>query len=392
MRVNSRAISKRYLLFFSLCMVAYFGQLSLGMALLVLSNEQIPMHEIIHRQQVDGGLYGTAIHPTDLAYPLVLHSVRKADIAAIGSSRVLQLRGEFFSSKFTNLGRAITNIPEAHESVRRMLEFHRPKIVLFGIDVWWFLPNYPQQSSFSYQANGGWPTQREAQTAVGWLLEGRVSKGDILHLVSNPIPDFGVLAVLSNMGRDYTGSFHQIGTVTGKQPSIDIHFQRSLEILQRGEAFFERAEQISPERWDRFLQVLREFQTNKVPVILFLPPFSGVVQDAMQEQGGYGYIDDLRDKFKTLNVPVFDFTDARPLGATDCEFLDGYHAGPVTYARMLLQMTHQIDSLAGHVRTSDVEDVVARFAGRVSEVADSELPSPEIDFLDIGCPKSDRLP
>ena len=54
------------------------------------AGELTAIEDVVARQQNEGGLYGTAIHPNDYAYKLALLAARQPEVVAIGSSRVLQ--------------------------------------------------------------------------------------------------------------------------------------------------------------------------------------------------------------------------------------------------------------------------------------------------------------
>ena len=57
-----------------------------------------------------------------------------------------------------------------------------------------------------------------------------------------------------------------------------------------------------------------------------MPP---MVMNAIRHDGGYGYLPELRTALKREVPQLYDLMDVANLGASDCEFLDGIHAGEV---------------------------------------------------------------
>ena len=124
--------------------------------------------------------------------------------------------------------------------------------------------------------------------------------------------------------------------------------------------------------------------------ITFLPPLAPSVLAAMGEYPrGYGYIDEVGRRISSISKHHYDFYDARKLGTTDCEFIDGMHAGDVASARMLERMAEEsANGLAQYVDLPRLEAVVREYAGRA--LADNRFRVPgerEVDFLRIGCAK-----
>ena len=85
-------------------------------------------------------IFGSGISQDFVDYKLRLYAAVKPVIAAVGSSRVMQFRGDWFRKPFVNLGGAAGNLSVLNSTVNAMIRDHRPKVVLLGLDFWWFLP------------------------------------------------------------------------------------------------------------------------------------------------------------------------------------------------------------------------------------------------------------
>jgi len=99
-------------------------------------------------------------------------------------------------------------------------------------------------------------------------------------------------------------------------------------------------------------------------------------------------LDELNRRIATLDVPVFIFHDPTELGSSDCEFIDGFHGGRVTYLRMLDAIVRSgKTNLARYIDLDSIDRLIAENAGRATLREDERAGEPETDFLDFGCRK-----
>ena len=74
----------------------------LSILFLLRSSELASFEGIALRQQETGEIYGSAVNGSNNLYKLELIRVRRPDVVVLGSSRVQQIREEFFDSSFVN--------------------------------------------------------------------------------------------------------------------------------------------------------------------------------------------------------------------------------------------------------------------------------------------------
>ncbi|HEX2727062.1 MAG TPA: hypothetical protein VHN20_14680, partial [Beijerinckiaceae bacterium] len=134
-------------------------------------------------------------------------------------------------------------------------------------------------------------------------------------------------------------------------------------------------------------RIVANYRKNGVSVSLVVPPVAPTVRDLLAEGGRYRYIDELRARLHELDVPLADFHDAGAIPATDCEFVDGYHAGDITYLKMLAGMVRAWPWLAPLVDMRAVELTIATFDGNIIDQSAPERfrGLPELDFMEMGC-------
>lgn len=94
----------------------------------------------------------------------------------------------------------------------------------------------------------------------------------------------------------------------------------------------------------------------------------------------------LREALAARGIDALDCTDPRALASDDCEFIDGFHGGEVTYARILRRMADRWPALLAFVDMERIDAVIRDWPGHVL-VPDSRVTTlPETDFMRFGCP------
>lgn len=123
-------------------------------------------------------------------------------------------------------------------------------------------------------------------------------------------------------------------------------------------------------------------------MITFLPPLSRAAYDAlMARDGEFRFRREINQFLGVASNFHFDLIEGNLYESNDCEFIDGFHGGHVTYARILLYMrragVHNLNVMA-----NELEKIISENSGRAA------IPGPhlgsdrEIDFLKIGCKKA----
>jgi hypothetical protein len=369
-------------------------------AFLKAAGELTPIEQVAEIQQRDGGLYGTALHPNVYPYKLELYAARKPEIVAIGSSRVLQFRQSHFNRSFANLGRTINYPAEAVKLVQDMLTIATPDLVLFGIDHYWLNPAYKTASDFrTHNLRGGSMTPDALMTPFRWLLDGKVGPDTYRAFLAGEVPRatngeplIGIQAIQDGAGFGADGAWHYDHYVFGRKPSDDPGFRDTLRRIASGSAQFRHGENIDMNRLAELRQAIHLLEDAGARVITFVPPMATRIGDEMTARGAdYGYADAARAALRALGTEHHDILDASRLGATECEFVDGFHGGDVVAARMLKEMAGSGgEGFAASLNQTKIDEIIANDAGHA--LSDTRFRRPgetEIDFLRLGCSKGD---
>ena len=385
---------RRYLILF-LVPVSLFA-IAMGVSLLFLrsAGELDDLDAIAAAQQDRGGLYGSAVHEDVYAYKLALARNRPAKTAIVGSSRVLAFSQRHFATPMVNLGLMASSGPQLESAVDDLLRIARPEVVLLGIDFYWANPKWIGPLNLTDRgAEARRMTPGKLIAPYRWLWEGRVAEATFVRSIFGmppallAVPSTGWRARLLGDGYGPEGEWGYGATAFGRAPSDDIGFGNTLGRIGAGTAPFFDGTEVNPAALAAIGRTLRRLEAAGISAVTFLPPLAPSALRLIREGGArYAYVEEFRRRLAEISPHHFDALDIEPLGAVDCEFVDGYHFGQIAAARILLAMARspvgrQIDAPA-------LSELVRRKAG--GTVLDSRYAAPgelEADYLNLGCRK-----
>jgi hypothetical protein len=331
-------------------------------------------------------LFSSGLDQNAYRYKFKLMEAVRPEVVAIGSSRAMQVRKQFFKSDFVNLGGAVSNIAELESVVSDISsEKQKPRLALVFIDPWWL--------NKKAAGNGGVASQKKksnafslplALSAIKSLKNGNwISKS----MVSS---NLGIHAILTGEGFAQDGSYHYTNRLSGRSQSFDDQmFKNTLARIEKGEKRFAKADFSDPILLSRTCTALRKLKSSLEHVVVIAPPFASVVWKAMAK-GGYGYVLDAYDKIEEcVGAELFHsfVTGENIPGTSDCEFIDGFHGGDVTYARMISLVATSDDVVKRIVDWNYVNQFIYKNSGLAGATTRQIFSIDEVDFLEIGCEK-----
>jgi len=350
------------------------------------SGEYRSLNKIVDQQlgSQEACLYGTAFHDDIYAYKkTLLERKDTTDVIVLGSSRVLQFRQHAFSGPFINLGRAMTSIAEGYSLTKEIIK-EKPSYIIIGVDFWWFNPSIdetipqsnPGRNSYIY----------DAWNIIRWTATGKITASEISGQIKENSCDTGIMAKEKD-GFAKDGSYYYTRTVTGQRPTPDAGFADTLRRIEKGERFFEHNVILDKKRFDNFIKLVDIFEAAGVKVIVFMPPLSQTALTEMEKTGHYKYINELKNWFEKSEINFIDYTDATKISSPDCEFIDGFHGGDVTYARILRDIGKRYPLLQRHISKTIDKDITDN-KGHTFMKDPGITNNPEVDFLNLGCKKN----
>ena len=360
-------------------------------AYIVLSkNGEISLDSVVDRQMLDSHrevLFLSGLSQHAFNYKMQLMDASKPQVVAIGSSRAMQVREQFFRRGFTNLGGAVNSIAELEVFALRFAKMEdRPKLALLFVDPWWF------NSEFVGQGGGykppDFPTMISNRLVfgAGTLLR----KGNWISAATKS-KNLGIQAILTGNGFSYDGSYHYVGISSGFERSADIRFLDTLARVTESRSRFEKSDHADLALIRRACAAISMIKKQVNSLVLIAPPFSKVVWNKMRE-GGYNYIDEVTSALARCSnaVDLYDFYSVIEIPeGSDCEFIDGFHGGDVTYARILKLIGQANSEVRKYLAIDFLDNFIndnSGYSGGITRHKFSE--GKEVDFLQIGCGKS----
>ncbi len=397
---------RRYLAALTLFAVLLGAIPLLDFAVILRSGELERLPQIVRALHETGAIYGTALHDVRGELPLEIVRQRQPEIIALGSSRALDFRQEYFTRPFACACGGMDSIEDGEAYAAAVLEHSRPRLVLLALDFWWFTIDEPQRRGPMDPEAAGQLTRAKVLRPVEWLWEGTISPLEYLRLLGGernlfaavPRPKIGVMAIKRGIGMRADGSILQGVRLA---PEGIAYYAPMREQVQQARQFvmtearrrgahtrFGPDNELVPERLAALDRVVATLKAGGARVILILPPVAPPVAKAMAESGRHTFLADLDRALRQRGLEYHNFHDPASLRSDVCEFADAYHAGNVTYMRMLRAMLRARPSspLAAYVDRARIDAAIARYAGRTIAPfeADGELP-PEVDILGAGC-------
>lgn len=280
--------------------------------------------------------YGTALNQNTPAYKLALAEARRPEVLIAGSSRVMQFRSWNFEESSMTGGGAGSTIDELHEFLEGATRAYKPRLVVIGIDFWWFHPGYRTRPA--PPLTGAEVTKDKLLWLGTGLRKKRIRIRELVPILSEGYGNRpGLSALLHDEGFRSDGSwrYNLAWRMEPGSPNDDRSFHRTLAQIDRGESHFSHGTTVDTARLRRMGALLAMLRNRGIHVQLFLPPFAGPVwKELNHRREQYRYFDEVRAAMSRWPVPVLDLSDPVSVRAADCEFIDGFHGGDIVYARI----------------------------------------------------------
>ncbi|MBQ7739474.1 MAG: hypothetical protein IJT59_07465 [Desulfovibrionaceae bacterium] len=345
-------------------------------------------------------IFGSGVSQDFVDYKLKLYGQVKPTVVTLGSSRVMQFRGEFFTQKFLNMGGVAGNIPVLRSTLDAMLKMHKPEAIILGLDFWWFgtkwnpdpfMEEPPTSGSYNYGLES-------VKKPWEWLFSGKMSLKDLARPILTPLGlgfndnRYGIMAQQTSDGFGSDGSWYYTAEITGQKRPFDFQFQDTLTQVEYGiKAFYHAsADQklISEAHLDALAEIYCRLMSKGIRTYVFIPPLAPTVFLRMRDmESNYPHLFNLPQALRARGIQVLDCSDPRKLGSSDCEFVDGFHGGEVTYLRILRHLADQWSSLLAYVDLSAVNKAIREWNGHALRYNPMLTPYWEVDFMELNCPK-----
>lgn len=338
----------------------------------VMSGEIFDFDRLIAIQnENENVLVGMGYNEQTAYYKLKNANIRKADVMALGTSRVMQFREGYFQTSFYNCGGSVKgHYNEYSNFLQNVEENALPRYLIVGLDAW----NFNAETQRHENAYDSYQQIVQTENNEFGIIKrmgvdyfrGKWKIYDLLHKYDN----VGFNGIIYGDGFRKDGSYLYRDSIINPQNSDDYEYKDTFERIETGTAGYEYGERINAETLQCLETFLAFCRAKNITVIAFLPPYAPSVCDRMEEIGEFRYIGEIEPAVKRLcdeyNCEVYDFTDIRWLGCDDSYFVDGFHGGEVAYAMILREMCREESILCQVINMEELEECVAnRFSNKL---------------------------
>jgi hypothetical protein len=369
--------------------------LALSPLFFIRSGENWPYEALVARQLESDGVFAPAAPFGYFEYKLELVKATRPTVLVVGSSRALGFRGKYFTVPFMNAGMAMLGLEEGRLFLSKMLQFHKPKYAILVLDFWWFNPVYPPNEIAFGRFKRSNFTRDLAVLPFDSVLKGKLAAWQLSALAlfgyrKNSLTayeNFGITGVATSNGIRADGSMLYSDLALAGRVDFDPKFARHAEMIQKGLHNYAWADSVDHERFDQLGRLVQMYQDAGIGVFLVIPPVAPLVHELLVQSGHYRYISELQRQLPTVGVPIFDFHDPSLIPATNCEFVDGYHSGDITYLKMLMDISLRSPSIHAVLSVEKALKTIAEFDGNIIDQSDNNRfrGRPEVDFMGFGC-------
>ena len=298
----------------------------------------------------DKQLIGLAYTDIREAYKFKMtDSIFRPDAIALGSSRIMQVKSDFISKKFSfyNAGGAVNNVYQYQLFLKKL--HYTPKMLIISIDQFFFNPNYQNQEETFNKDSYEFPEHNLPNMFNTFFSDFYEGKIDFIKILKNEKRHIGLNAIINENGYMKDGT-HHVGDLSKNPQFNDYNFKDTFERIEQGNRRFEYCEHADSSSAEIINRFLDECEKREITVIAIIPPFAPAVIKKMTNMGNYSY---MQEVFRILepffinhkHCYLFDYTDLTLMGVHNYDFLDGFHGSEVIYNIIIRDIISSTPSL-----------------------------------------------
>ena len=352
---------RRYLL--TVLILALLGFAPFGLSMLVVrqTGENLTYDRTVELQLARGAVFGPMFNADHHLYKRALYRAVLPEVVTVGSSTMVPFRADYFSAPFLNCCRVSDDLPQLEAFLDWMVAAHPPKVVIIGLDFWWF--RYAEAPAKRYTPAPALGDEWTwAKLTRPWGMLGRGDLGG--RELGLPGDRIGFMGLLRDRGFRPDGSFDYGPVHDAMDPDPAQRVRHVRALLDTGNARFARSKRTWDSNFEIVARMLAKVRAAGCHAVLIFPP---VVEELLDELARrpeeYGYVPQVVEGLRRFGIPFVDYRDARPLGSGADEFYDEIHGGDVTMARLLLDLGGRDPEVGAVLDRARLTDVVARYAG-----------------------------
>lgn len=341
---------------------------------ILTAREYVSFKDIVHTQEVfPESLFGFAYNGVSF-YPYKEYLVRTKDpeVIALGTSRVMQFRKEFFTkdSVFINAGGAGKSLEDMENFVRNLPNQSSVRVIILGLDREILIGPYLSQDK---KEEDLLPI-RFSKIAV--LMSRRIyldyaNKKFFLKDIfstSKSTNHIGLVALLHGDGFRADGSYKygsatkNLGRVSYVESQIKSYIETSANFSNKDTASVLKNLEQNLRAVERIILLAKE---KNITIVGIMPPYPTPVHQIIKEQDKtlVTLSLELSEIFKKKGFSFFDFSSIEVFGGKETEFVDAIHGTDVMYLKMVIYMAEHSNSLDAYINVPSLVNILKKIKG-----------------------------
>jgi hypothetical protein len=343
-------------LIFSLPIIAIIG---LYEYFLFSMGESYPISMVFESQEKNhGSLFIRKYLSQDFRnYKLYGIKHTEPEMLFIGSSRVMQIKGNFFKEKFYNAGGLIQH----HRDLNQFLE--KPisaRFLFIGIDSWWYKADHVRYAN----------TSNDEVSEYSILFKSRYNALDKIDKIfydyfsDRTKKHVGIAAQTDNGGFRLDGSLkvsdERVNMIIKNPQFVDTEDPPIHQRIIQGTPYKFSYSNIDTNAFLSTVKLIKTLINNGKQVVVYLPPFTDESFDLFKitkEQNAfyqftYEYIPKVLTKYR---IPFINTETPRMYQLDDTYFMDGFHPSEVFVAHQLYKHAYLFN---GKIDTTTISNSI----------------------------------
>lgn len=339
---------------FAAVLLAAFAVFFVSMAgswlLIQRANDPAEPAALVRQLRDSGGLASTLSVPHGALKRTLFHAV-KPEVVTVGSSTSLQIRQDFFTRSFVNLGGLSVGVTGDLEYLFAVADQwfvgHAPRTIILPLNYFKLFHDGsarldPRPRNVVMAEAGG---ANPLLLPLRLLQDGRARPGQLLDILLgrqpadyHGLPLHGLGALLqpgAGIGPD--GSTYQFPqTLNQATTPVAGRFGDDLACMKRPEGCppYYGDYRVDERKIALVRTFIEEMRQRGIHVIVYLAPFPPAMIDAMRRGPYWDAVAGVRDALRRSLPEVHDYFDARVVGADDCGFIDAVHPSEAVNLRI----------------------------------------------------------
>jgi hypothetical protein len=309
-------------------------------------------------------LWGCAYIEAKEKYKLEGTKLNRPNVLALGNSRSMPFRKEFFNQGITfyNAGGGVKIIPQ-YKVFLENIEDIKIDLLLINIDDFMFAPNWSNLEDTLL----GRDIFTENNVIKNILSTYQLLYQDFLarkipvkKIISHDKNKIGFFSIIKNSGFRSDGSRFYGDVIADPKSSVDYQFKRTIQAINDGTTHYVHANKVNEKMFSELDTFLTYCDKRNIQVLAFMPPFAPTAYKLMEEKGDwYSYKIGLYERVKTIfnkhGYNINDYTNAALLDGVDEEFVDGHHGGERMYAKIAVDLANKYPDFAKYLNKEKLE-------------------------------------